>query len=863
MELEEFERVHGILLASAGLPSSLYSQLHAKLSGDVFDGGNFFEIETLQEEEERQQQRRLVLSAESLKKESQVFLVDHAWSFRLPDARKQLESIPGLAERMGALMCVSGQSEAAIDDSVADSQEKAGKLNFTIEEAKSKAKQKGGDVLWLELDDLDIDDAQLQSLNLSATFPNLVGLSLWGNKLESLDVLVGVVGGLSSLRALWLNKTPVEIKLGETMKEALLQVLPHLEIYNSQFTRNYTKWAVGFCAGICDSENPLEPMLASQPLKHISELDLSDRNMQKLSTEVFNSKQLPFLTTLNLKGNPLEDDSTTSLVQILKLLMSLQSLQVSIPGPLGNSAQKIVEGMPKLQSLNGVSVAVILDQEKEVLDSDLKRRFPVWSPEEPLVDRVMRAMWHYLMTYRLADEEKLDETPIWYMMDELGSALRHSDAPNFRVAPFMYLPDGTLNSAISYSLLWPIQDVKKGEECTRDYLVGLGEDKQRSARLTAWFHTPKDYFIQALRVYRGRLKKVDVKRPELTSGSPTRSAARADKRPLAVYSDIPFVSDFLRRPEFVLVDETKEADIIWTSNQIDDDVIRTVGIQEHQYINQFPFESCLVMKHYLAQTMQQAYGSAPWLPQTYDMETQLAVLIGDYLERESLHQNNLWIVKPWNMARTLDTTVTSSLPELIRLVETGPKIAQKYIDPPALFQGRKFDLRYIVLLRSLQPLEIFLSDVFWARFSDNQYTTEESSLSEYETHFTVMNYRGKVNHINTHDFVPAFEKEHNVNWKDIHEKVKSTLRQVFEGAASVHPEMHSPRGRAIYGVDIMLDNEFQPNLLEVTYCPDCGRACKYDVRNVVGDGTLMLGKDFVNCVFGTLFLNEEKNMQRL
>lgn len=42
-----------------------------------------------------------------------------------------------------------------------------------------------------------------------------------------------------------------------------------------------------------------------------------------------------------------------------------------------------------------------------------------------------------------------------YVMDELGSSLRHSDTPNFRVAPFMYLPNGTLESAIRLvSLFW-------------------------------------------------------------------------------------------------------------------------------------------------------------------------------------------------------------------------------------------------------------------------------------------------------------------------------------------------------------------------------------------------------------------------
>ena len=35
-------------------------------------------------------------------------------------------------------------------------------------------------------------------------------------------------------------------------------------------------------------------------------------------------------------------------------------------------------------------------------------------------------------------------------MDELGSALRHSDEPNFRVSPFLYMPDGKLASAVRF-----------------------------------------------------------------------------------------------------------------------------------------------------------------------------------------------------------------------------------------------------------------------------------------------------------------------------------------------------------------------------------------------------------------------------
>lgn len=44
----------------------------------------------------------------------------------------------------------------------------------------------------------------------------------------------------------------------------------------------------------------------------------------------------------------------------------------------------------------------------------LKPRLPELNAGESLTDRVINAMWLYLMTYRLADEEKIDENPVWY-----------------------------------------------------------------------------------------------------------------------------------------------------------------------------------------------------------------------------------------------------------------------------------------------------------------------------------------------------------------------------------------------------------------------------------------------------------------
>lgn len=79
-------KVHAMLLAAAGIPSSLHERLFRKLSSETFDGGNFFSVEAC----EGGRWRRLLFTAQSLAKESDVFLVDHAWTFRLPDALKQV-----------------------------------------------------------------------------------------------------------------------------------------------------------------------------------------------------------------------------------------------------------------------------------------------------------------------------------------------------------------------------------------------------------------------------------------------------------------------------------------------------------------------------------------------------------------------------------------------------------------------------------------------------------------------------------------------------------------------------------------------------------------------------------------------------
>jgi hypothetical protein len=79
-----------------------------------------------------------------------------------------------------------------------------------------------------------------------------------------------------------------------------------------------------------------------------------------------------------------------------------------------------------------------------------------------------------------------------------------------------------------------------------------------------------------------------------------------------------------------------------------------------------------------------------------------------------------------------------SLSCALRHVESAPRLASKYVSAPALFKGRKFDLRYYVIVLSLVPLRMYRHQMFVIRVANYPYTTTD--LEQFQKHFTVMNF---------------------------------------------------------------------------------------------------------------------------
>ncbi|XP_068442719.1 tubulin--tyrosine ligase-like protein 12 isoform X2 [Clinocottus analis] len=397
------------------------------------------------------------------------------------------------------------------------------------------------------------------------------------------------------------------------------------------------------------------------------------------------------------------------------------------------------------------------------------------APDPDTVELVMERMWKHNQTYKLSQGSPEDKVPVWYIVDEFGSRLQHSDQPSCSMAPFFYVQGG-----VAYSVLWPLQDLQEGDEVTRDYTYGEADPLVRRCRLLPWIPAdlegvssvttePPDSYYEAIVLANKEELPVEIQPYTVP-----------DDKILKVYSDLSQVTNNLTHPRFQLTEEEEEADIIWSYNHIKD--YRKLSEERPRVmLNQFPCESIITVKDCMAAVARRVKGGSQpdWLPETFNLQTELPQFVKRYQQRQQRGEDNHWICKPWNLARGLDTHITNNLDYIIRQRESTPKVVCKYLEDPVLFNREevgmvKFDIRYMLMVRSVQPLRLYAYDVFWLRFANRPFSLDH--FDDYQKHFTVMNYTEAVELKQVHydDFIPMFEKQYPLYpWKGVEHKSQS------------------------------------------------------------------------------------------
>lgn len=302
------------------------------------------------------------------------------------------------------------------------------------------------------------------------------------------------------------------------------------------------------------------------------------------------------------------------------------------------------------------------------------------------VDRVLETMWKYLQTYEVLMLDK-DGNQIkqvaWYVMDEVGSAIRHSSTPNAVCIPFIF---NNGQGIIPFNVLYFTQDLNGSDMVTRDFIPkGLFQSElDKKAYLNAFFEESTEELESH---YKSLANSTNANTSTIPSPPPLPSSTisltpqpQTTRKPLPVikvYTNMTYVRNFL--PHTHVVDDPEKADLIWILDDFGtwgswDETLESTK----QIINQFPGEECLTQKSGLAKLINACYktGDDTCWPQSFVCPEEVAAFVGKYLNGKD-KDDNLWIVKPANFSRGMGIFVSPSLPRILRQMETKPIVVQK------------------------------------------------------------------------------------------------------------------------------------------------------------------------------------------
>eukprot|EP00392_Amoebophrya_sp_AT5.2_P011301 g11376.t1 len=208
------------------------------------------------------------------------------------------------------------------------------------------------------------------------------------------------------------------------------------------------------------------------------------------------------------------------------------------------------------------------------------------------------------------------------------------------------------------------------------------------------------------------------------------------------------VLNSLKKGGLFHVDSKKESStthakycLVWTTHMKPEKLRQFHPLQK---TNHFPYSWYLGRKDLMCRGLMRMRRTHP---AEYDLTPDTFVLPEDarkFLDGVKNPENrnrgahrDLWISKPVNSSCGRGVKIIGAHSTGLERMAKQYRVVQRYVNPPLLIKGYKFDLRLYVVVTSFDPLKVYLFKEGLVRFATEKYTTERrSDLRSRKVHLT-------------------------------------------------------------------------------------------------------------------------------
>ena len=236
---------------------------------------------------------------------------------------------------------------------------------------------------------------------------------------------------------------------------------------------------------------------------------------------------------------------------------------------------------------------------------------------------------------------------------------------------------------------------------------------------------------------------------------------------------------------------------------------------------------------------------------SFDKSTHaLAIGMIEVFEVMNLTQNsidghtNTWIMKPGAKSRGRGVVPQNNLDDIFKLADSSKEekwVIQKYIERPLLVHSIKFDIRQWFMVTDWNPLTLYFYQDSYLRFGSRAFTLDDfdpcihlcnnsiqkkflSSQTKNETSFA------QGNMWTSNAFKKYLDRQGLLHkWDDtIYPGMKKSIQMVMMTIQDIIEDRKN--SFELYGADFMLDEEYNPWLIEINCSPAMGGTTKVTER---------------------------------